>query len=82
MLAFGLTTLIGSALLQTANVNIAVTAHNAIAFFATSLYFIGTFLVLIWVSIQEDRSERRATVRQVYLGAVVFLIFITFITVR
>ncbi len=80
-LSFALATLEGSVLIFTATGNVAIAVHNLIAFFAAGLFFIGAFFSFSRVPFQEDRKQRLLTLLVVYVGALAFVVFLTFVSV-
>jgi PAS domain S-box-containing protein len=81
-LSFGLSTLISSFLIGKAPVNDIITLHNLIIFFASLLYFLGAFFMINRVNQMESKSGRRNLILQVYLGSLIFILFITTISVQ
>jgi PAS domain S-box-containing protein len=69
-------------LLMVKTVNIAITAGNLISFLASVLFFAGAFFSFNAVPAQESRSGRSMTLTGVYLGALVFVVFATFISIQ
>jgi PAS domain S-box-containing protein len=81
-LSFALATLEGSFLIYGSTANVAISVHNLIAFFAAALFFIGAFFSFSGITLQEGREPRLLTLLVVYVGALGFVVFLTFAGVR
>jgi PAS domain S-box-containing protein len=81
-LSFALATLEGSFLIYGSTANVAISVHNLIAFFAAALFFIGAFFSFSGTLFVEDRTERLVILLVVYLGALAFIVYLTFVNVN
>lgn len=80
-LTFGLATVVGSLLIDITNINVAITFHNIVSFFAASLFFLGGFFILNKIPPKEN-SGRFSTTIQVYIGVLIFVTFIAIICIQ